>query len=286
MFFLIGWAAIFMEYLIHRPIKEIEVSFMLFMLLIVIIICIIAFIVIKMFRQAFEDRVLYHDMKMDNFPKSMGEIKIFFISDIHRRLIGENIITEVKKSHVDLIIIGGDLTEKGVPLSRVRENIQRLRTLGPTYFVWGNNDYETDYHELDAMLLAMGVKILDNSAVSFIGEEGERLTLLGTDDLSRERDRLDLALSDAEDDGFKLLVSHDPAIIEKIEEHHHISLVLCGHTHGGQIRIFGFGPYELGGIKTVKGLKLFVSNGYGTTALPLRLGAKAETHIVTLSATK
>ena len=43
-----------------------------------------------------------------------------------------------------LVIIGGDLAESGVPLQRIKENILKLKKLGPIFFVWGNNDHEVD----------------------------------------------------------------------------------------------------------------------------------------------
>lgn len=234
-----------------------------------------------MYKEAFSDRVVYHVFAFPNLPKNFGEINIFFISDIHKRIISDQIINEVN-GKTELVIIGGDLLEKGVPLEQVEENIKKLKELGQLFFVWGNNDYEIDYHTLDALLLHHGVKILDNTVSVFESEDGDRFILLGVDDLTKERDRLDLALLDAGVGGFRLLVSHNPKISEKISDEQGIDLVLCGHTHGGQIRIFGFGPYEVGGIKKLGNTTMLVSNGYGTTGVPFRLGAKAQTHLITL----
>ena len=64
------------------------------------------------------------------------------------------------KGKADIVIIGGDLAEKGVPLSQISLNIQKLREIAPVYFVWGNNDYEIEYHELDALLIENNVKVL------------------------------------------------------------------------------------------------------------------------------
>ncbi len=51
------------------------------------------------------------------------------------------------------MIIGGDLTESGVPFQRIKENILKLKKLGPIFFVWGNNHHEVNEPQLDAMLL-------------------------------------------------------------------------------------------------------------------------------------
>lgn len=240
-------------------------------------ICLLLF----MLREAFLNNIVKNELSFLDFPESFGKVSIFFISDIHRRVISEKIINSIK-GKADIIIIGGDLTEKGVPTSRVKDNLNKLKSVGPVYFVWGNNDYEVDYHELDALFLEMGVKVLDNTAVTFESADGEKLCVLGVDDLNQERDRIDLALADAENDSFKILVSHYPQIADKILAEHGISLVLCGHTHGGQIHIFGYSPFERGSVKKLANTTLFISNGFGTTTLPLRLGAPSECHLITL----
>lgn len=254
------------------------------MLLIVVLVFMIfsVWLFSYMYRLAHEERVIFQDIEFPEFPESFGEIKIFFISDIHKRTITDQLIEKIKEK-VDLVIIGGDLLEKGVPIERVEENVKKLKELGFMYFVWGNNDYEINPRLLDGLLLKYGAKILDNTAVSFESDTGDRFVLLGVDDLTTKRDRLDLALQDAgTEEGFKVLVSHNPDIIKGIKEEDKISLVLSGHTHGGQIRILGFSPYEIGRYKKYDNTSILISNGYGTTSLPLRLGAKSETHLLTL----
>jgi predicted MPP superfamily phosphohydrolase len=246
-----------------------------------IILCTCFILLFWMVKQAFLNKVVKQELWFTDFPASFGKVSIFFISDIHRRIVSEKIISEVK-GQVDMVVIGGDLTEKGVPMDRVKKNIERLRSLGPAYFVWGNNDYEADFHELDVILFENGIKILDNTAAVFESEEGDKLSLLGVDDLSQNRDRIDLALMDAEKNSFKILACHYPKIMEKINPEYGISLVLSGHTHGGQIRLFGFGLYERGKIKKYHKTTLLISNGYGTTTIPLRLGAPAECHLLTI----
>ncbi|MCA1030549.1 metallophosphoesterase [Bacillus timonensis] len=234
-----------------------------------------------MWKLAFENDVKYVDVSIEELPKSLDDFKLFFISDIHKRVIADEIIDSVK-GKVDIVIIGGDLTEQGVPFERVETNIKKLKQLGPTYFVWGNNDYEVDHHQLDSLLLSYGIKILDNTAVTFESDNGDKLILIGVDDMKDKRDNLDLAIQDVQSSGFRILVSHNPNIIKKIHPKHDIRFILSGHTHGGQIRIFNLGPYELGGVKQVNNMTLLTSNGYGTTGIPLRLGARPETHLVTI----
>ncbi|QPW49471.1 metallophosphoesterase [Bacillus thuringiensis] len=245
------------------------------------LICIGIIFLLVMYKEAMRNTVLEHTLEFKEFPQSFQQMNMFFISDIHRRVVSDSLIERIK-GKVDLVIIGGDLAEKGVPLSKISANIQKLRAIAPVYFVWGNNDYEIEYHELDALLLENNVKVLDNTRVVFESELGEKICLLGVDDVGLERDRLDLALADCKEEGFRILISHNPDIIKKMSGKEQISLVLSGHTHGGQIRLFPSEKYLKGGVYNHSNTTLFVSNGYGTTLIPLRFRAPAQTHIITL----
>ncbi|MEK4652523.1 metallophosphoesterase [Niallia sp. FSL W8-0954] len=236
-------------------------------------------LILHMRKMANENHVKYEMFYFPNFPASFREITLFFISDVHRRSIDDSVINEAVNV-AEIVIIGGDLLEKGVKLEKTRDNLRKLKKIGPVYFVWGNNDYEIDRDVLETLLIDEGIILLNNKAITFQSADGESWSLVGIEDYSLEYDDLEKALEEVEDSDFKILVSHNPKIVEKMEENEQISLVLSGHTHGGQIRILGFGPYELGGTKVIGNTTIFVSNGYGTTSIPLRLGAHPETHII------
>ena len=57
-----------------------------------------------MWKVAHENHMIEHKLSFPSFPASFGEINIFFISDIHRRLISEKIIDQVK-GKADLVIM-------------------------------------------------------------------------------------------------------------------------------------------------------------------------------------
>jgi uncharacterized protein len=249
--------------------------------LIIILFCLGIFLLLFMGKEAFANRFLIEQLFFFDFPESFGSFTIFFISDIHRREISDQIINQAI-GLADIVVIGGDLTEKGVPFHRVSKNVRKLKKIAPVFFVWGNNDHEVDHTSLETILSDNGVTILNNKAVSFKSSNGDFFHLIGIDDLGKKRDSLEKALLDVKEDGFQILLSHNPDIIKNLIPENNIKLVISGHTHGGQIRIFGYGPYKLGGIKKVGATTLFVSNGYGTTGIPLRLGAKAETHLITI----
>ncbi|WP_078553240.1 metallophosphoesterase [Bacillus alkalicellulosilyticus] len=236
-------------------------------------------LLLYMYIEAHRNRVIESKVELDGFPSGFSGIKLFFISDVHARVISNKILKKIK-GKADIVIIGGDLIEKGVPLQRAEENLKKLRDSAPTYFVWGNNDYAGEFRQLDVLLLENRITVLDNTAIPF--EQGtDTFYLIGVDDLSFNRSNLDLAVQDC-NEGYRVLVSHNPDIIEMIKPEHQIGLLLSGHTHGGQIRIFGWGLRKKGGWEQVRKTTVLISNGYGTKSIPFRLGAPAQAHLITL----
>lgn len=234
-----------------------------------------------MFSEAHRTYVEERTIHLSTFRGNQQPLRLFFISDVHKRTVSSKLLEKIP-GEVDFVIIGGDLLEGGVPLLRARQNIQKLKTLGPVYFVWGNNDYEVSQVQLKQMLKDEGVITLKNEHVSAVSKHGTTCNFAGVDDLSEGEMDLKRAVSSIEPDQLTILLSHNPDVIYYVDEESKVDLILSGHTHGGQIRLFNFGMYELGGLKEKRQIPLFVSNGYGTTSLPLRLQARAQTHYITL----
>lgn len=246
-----------------------------------IIICAGLVLVFRMIFLAHHDRLLYHHVTDKQIPDQFTNFRIFFISDIHRRRINKKTIEKIKEP-IDIIIIGGDITEKFVPLQRTIKNIRRLKKWQqPIYFIWGNNDYEAQPDRLARMLRQENVIILTNSNDTII--RGNRtISILGLDCFTYGEPRLDLAMQGAQG-SFMILLTHDPEAFYLLsdQELQSIDIALAGHTHGGQIRIMGVGPYERGGLDKYKNTKILISEGYGYSSLPFRLGTNSQCHVIT-----
>jgi uncharacterized protein len=83
-----------------------------------------------------------------------------------------------------------------------------------------------------------------------------------------------------------LAICHQPIVLRELERSIRpavSTVMLAGHTHGGQIRIGRFGLLEKGSFQTNSNRTKLISNGYGTTKLPLRLGAPSECHVLTIT---
>lgn len=101
-------------------------------------------------------------------------------------------------------------------------------------------------------------------------------------------DDLPHTLQQVTDDAPVILMAHEPDIFPKVPDR--VSLTISGHTHGGQVRIFGFSPVVpsrfgsryIYGHKIEEGRNLIVSGGLGCSTLPLRFGSPPEIVMIEL----
>lgn len=228
--------------------------------------------------KAHHDTIDYRTIQVNNLSP---EVNLFFISDIHRRKISNDTLRSIQKD-IKIVVIGGDLTEKGVPIDRTRENIRKLKQWdAPVYFVWGNNDYEAFPSKIYRLLISEGVTILTNNNHDIlIGSHS--ISLIGLDCCQHSEARMDLAMRNA-NGSYNILLTHAPSAFYEVDEEfqNNVDIVLAGHTHGGQIRIFGFGYFEKGGLTKLRNTSILISEGYGYTRLPFRLGTRSECHVLT-----
>lgn len=216
-----------------------------------------------------------HDDKLNH------GFRLFFIADIHRRTVKGDAISSIHEN-IDIVVVGGDLTEKGVPIERTRDNILKLKQLdAPIYFIWGNNDYEALPNRIYELLMEQNVTILANQNDD-VTINNNRVSFIGLDCCQYREARVDLAMENAEGE-YNILLTHAPSAFYELDEtsQRKLDVVLAGHTHGGQIRILGFGFFEKGGLTKFHNTTIIVTEGYGYTKLPFRLGTKSECHVLT-----
>jgi len=104
------------------------------------------------------------------------------------------------------------------------------------------------------------------------------------------RDDLASTLRQVTDDAPVVLMAHEPDIFPRVPDR--VSLTVAGHTHGGQIRIFGYAPivpsrfgnrYVYGHV-VEQSRNLVVSAGLGCSGVPVRFGAPPEIVMIELAA--
>ena len=178
-------------------------------------------------------------------PESFAGFKIVQLSDFHGAEFVDDIVTLVKAEKPDIIALTGDFITDGGDLPAVRELAQRLTDICDVYFVSGNHDFASGkIDELSDILKACGVKYLRNEYV-VLERRGERIVLAGVEDpnswadLEPPEEFIGRLRAEFPDD-YVALLGHRNYWMEKYPELP-VQLVLCGHAHGGIVRIPGIG---------------------------------------------
>ena len=167
---------------------------------------------------------------------------------------------------------------------RIASNIRILSKLGQIYYVWGNNDREAGEREIRNIMRRFRVIMLENENFPIPGHSS--WGICGTDDPTSEKVDIEKTLRDIDEYEHILVICHQPRVLREIECRIRptvSTVMLAGHTHGGQIRIGKLGLLEKGSFQTNSNRTKLISNGYGTTTVPLRLGAPSECHVLTIT---
>jgi uncharacterized protein len=133
-----------------------------------------------------------------------------------------------------------------------------------------------------------GVRFLHNQALP-IRRGDETIHVVGIDEIYRGKPDVDGALSTIPPNGVRIVVSHHPDIVDKIGAQR-MDLLLCGHTHGGQICLPFLGPLLVpsvhetryaAGFFELRNLLMYVGRGVGAVP-PVRILCRPELPIFEL----
>ena len=183
---------------------------------------------------------------------SSGGVKIVGLADLHGEMVGEKqerIVQEVREADPDFIVYLGDMVER----TRAEESVEPLVVLteqlvqiAPVYYVDGNHELDVRkqnpdvYRRLNEELSDLGAVQLKDEIVSFTVDSGTVVNLCGITrhyywgDFERE-----LAGKLKKMDGVNVLACHYPEAVIWYDafDGGGLDAALCGHTHGGLIRV-------------------------------------------------
>lgn len=240
------------------------------------------------------DRVRKFDFTHRDVPEAFEGFRIAFISDLHyKSLLKEQGLNDLVRlliaQKADVLLMGGDYQEGCEHVEPLFAALSRVKTPMGTYGVMGNNDYERCHDEIVHTMERYGMHALEHR-VDTLRKDGQQIILAGVRnpfDLQRNGQSPTLDLSP---DDFVIMLVHTPDYVEDVSVAN-TDLALAGHTHGGQVRVFGYTPKinTRYGTRFLSGLAynsskipLIVTNGIGTSQMPVRMGAPAEVVMITL----
>lgn len=231
------------------------------------------------------------DWNYFNISKSEdNKVKIIQISDLHfdkLRYFHKSIAKSINSKKPDLLFITGDSLDKRENTKALNEFLELIDHSTQKYAITGNWEYwgNVNLDELKNVYEANNCELLinENRTVSI---RNRKVSIIGVDDLVGGNADYKKSISGLIRSKTNIVLSHCPIYrdtISKQKDDLNIDLVLSGHTHGGQITLFGYAPFKpQGSGKYLKGWykdvepKMYISKGIGTSILPFRFGARAE----------
>ncbi len=231
-----------------------------------------------------EQRITTHKLTLEE------PLKIVQFSDVH---LGKDysftdfkrIITKMNALNPDLVIFTGDLIDDNKTFTEVEKVIELLKMVESTYgnyAVYGNHDHGGNGTRRYAKIMKeSGFRLLVNENETITLKNGEKINVIGIDDIILSRPDFEAAFKGIETKGYKFFISHAPDVVDRLPSEGVVDLQLSGHSHGGQVRLPIVGapftvPYGRKYIKGLyevserEGMLLYVNSGIGTSQLPYR----------------
>ena len=244
-----------------------------------------------------------------DLPSSFDGYRIVHFSDVHvgsltgwRQSLLHRVVDSINAQHADLIVFTGDLQNKLPSELPAHQNLlSGLKARDGICSVLGNHDYPS-YIDCDDSLknqykastcaaeTAMGWQLLLNTS-RLIRRGADSLVVAGMENDGEGRfpqqGDISAALSGIDNQAFVVMLEHDPTSWHrKILPESHCQLTLSGHTHGGQVSLFGWTSSKLhyredAGMYYDGDRAMNVSTGVGGV-IPFRFGIAPEIVVVTL----
>jgi predicted MPP superfamily phosphohydrolase len=237
-------------------------------------------------RNARKIRAVENVVRIARLPPQFHDFRVLHLSDLHidaSEELARAIIEAVRPLEYDVCVLTGDYRFQTCGDSEPTvENMRRLRAnlVGHIYGVLGNHDSVLMVPEFERM----GISMLMNESVR-LERDGASLHLVGIDDAHYFGvDNLEKALAAVPRDSPSVLLSHTPEVYRQAA-HATVDLLLCGHTHGGQICLPGGWPLILDariprrlgrGAWTHGGMQGYTSPGAGASVVEVRLNCPPE----------
>ena len=241
-----------------------------------------------------------HTIQMNNWPKELSGLRVAVLSDIHvdgwfvddKKL--RSIVERTNALQPELVVILGDyMSSEGLVTSEVEPEVfapvlKDLRAPLGVYSVMGNHDSWYDVAKVRSALKQNGINVLEDESLE-LKARGVSMWLIGFNDLWTKPPKIPETLHNVPQTVPQIALTHNPDIFPRIPQH--VSLVLAGHTHGGQVRFplvgavvhsSNFGERYVRGHVVENDHHLFVTTGIGTSILPVRFGVTPEIVLLTL----
>lgn len=190
-------------------------------------------------------KITQYDINSAALPAAFDGFTVSHVTDLHNRDFGDEIISHVAAACPDIIVITGDMIHRENRSAAAEKFAAGAVSIAPVYYVPGNHEKALKcYPAFADFLTGKGVHVLSGKYEA-LERDGEKIAVLGMPDPTfydgGKADfitALNALCSDIRAEGidYTLLLSHRPELFERYVEAG-VNLSLCGHTHGGHVRL-------------------------------------------------
>lgn len=206
---------------------------------------VVCLLIAAVYNSSHKLEVTEYSAASERLPAEFDGFKIVQLSDLHGADFGDELYEKVREQSPDIIVLTGDFITTGDDLAVVDKLTSKLSALTDVYYISGNHDYGSgEIQALTEILERNGVRFLRNE-YEFIERDGAHIIVSGVEDPNSwaemtQPDELEQSIADAYPDTYNLLLGHRNYWVQEYPELP-VDLILCGHTHGGIIRLPGVG---------------------------------------------
>jgi predicted MPP superfamily phosphohydrolase len=236
-----------------------------------------------------------YKIPVPNLPLSFHGFTLAHLTDIHLGFLVseafvEEIVQRTNSLNTDAIVCTGDYVHNRntiEEIDKVWPILSKLSARHGVYSVLGNHDHWGDSSRSLYWLERSGQNIRHQCKAIYKGKD--RILIGGAGDFWSDKLNIDKAFSNSDQGDCRILLAHNPDSVDT-EFETPLSLVLSGHTHGGQVVIPFLGApklpvknkaYSSGLIATPK-TPLFISRGIGWAIVPVRFNCYPEIAVLEL----
>ena len=235
------------------------------------------------------ERNIFFDKIFIHIPNFNGKITIAHLTDLHLGAVyGREFVKRIvemlqKENEIDLIVITGDIVDGNRKMTK--EMIEPFNLLSkPIYYVTGNHEDFSYKEEVIEIIEKSNIIHLKNESVKF----NDKINIIGID-YHPDFNNVKLLLTSLipKNNLPNIFLFHVPIFNVKELFNYNILLLLCGHTHGGQLFPMNIVQYLIS--PAFEGLYnfnnsnyIYCASGVGTSGPPIRTMSKAKIGILNL----
>lgn len=257
-------------------------------------------------------RITSYEYRTDKVTQS---VTFAVVADLHAHVYGRDndiLLQKIKEQKPDMILVPGDMIVSRYPetYETAYQALAKLTEIAPVYFSNGNHESRVSkvpVMQTEAFLAyenrvrKSGVHILNNASTE-LTLHGEKFCISGLE-IPLEcygkgsyeplpEHFIQEALGEAKKDTVQILLAHNPMFAKEYADWG-ADITVCGHTHGGLVRIPGIGSvispqfelfpkYDAGEFE-FDGKKVYVSKGLGTHTFHIRVFDRAEVLMIRIN---